>query len=297
MEREHGSEPFWSLCDDGSALADSSACRPERDPHRSGSRNPWRFVVRGILHCLASGCLATISASGIAEEPKLFVRQPEGPVYFWSEDLVITVAVSQLPTDSTEAKFRLFRRAGAIAAQVGEGAVSIPAGIAPGSGLSIPVAIPEPATPSTLLIHLSFPGSEAKMTLPITILPPNYLGDQLARIGIAQISTPEPGRGPWARWLGRGAVREALPTVSLRGGWHLIAGPRDWAQSARGSGHAVLVCPRAPDDARVALTARQAGADWIVSVPAEWQTREMLTPTQQYDILQLLTEILTEPTP
>lgn len=265
-----------------------------REAHTfSGVRNflRWLFAAGAALCWLTAG-----GASASAEESeKPRVHHAVGPVYFWTEDLHADLLVLIAVDADPEATYRVVRRAGAVAAPIGEGQAPIKKDGDSVRKLEIPIKIAEPAAPTNVLIQVLLPGFKKATIVPATVLPVNYPAEQLGHIGIGEAVTAGDAGAPLEAWVRD--VQKQLQTRARQEGRRLIAGPRDEALQARTTLEAVLIVSRPPDDARESLTARPSGRDWMISVPASWRTQETLNPTQQYELLQLLTEVLTETTP
>ncbi len=260
----------------------------------SGVRNfrQWLLAAGAALCWLTAGG-ASASAEDKPDKPR--VQHAVGPAYFWTEDLHANLLVPIVVDADAEATYRVVRRAGAVAAPIGDGQAPIKKDDDSARTLEIPIKIAEPSAPTNVLIQVLLPGFKKATIVPATVLPVNYAAEQLGHIGINEAVTAGDAGASWEAWVRD--VQKKLQTRASRDGQRLIVGPRDAALQARTTSEAVLIVSRPPDDARDSLTARPSGRDWIISVPASWRTQETLNPAQQYELLQLLTEVLTETTP
>ncbi len=260
-----------------------------RTSHHNHSRQTGlSLATRVCVLCLLPLTAVDTRADDLV--PKLNVQHVDGPTYFWSEEVIARIQRTLPISEATAVKFRLLRRGGSVLAPFSEGNANVRNS---GSGpvIEIPIRMPKPELPAVFVVSLEV--ERIRGVGPLTSVPPQYIGDQIARIGIVSVSASD-DEGPWRAWVA--SLPTADPSGSSRSQYVLVAGATAEKVQRRGDNSRVLVISRSPDDWREGLVARQAGSDWVIHVPAAWQKSE-LGASRQFELVQLLTELLTESKP
>ncbi len=250
--------------------------------------------VIGIALALL-GPSTVILAQDTPQPTKSLVTHRDGPVYFWSEILKMDLSVEG--THAGECPYRIGRVAGSVVAPLAQAKGAWGAPDRGGTLITLPIRVPEPASPSRFIAQLTLAnGSQATTTF--SILPPEFVATRLLELGVTEME-PVGTDGPWSAWADvvspKLTAAQPHPTrASSDAPWKLLMGPLDLALSARSSARSIIVSPRTADDPGRSITAISAGQDCILHVPAAWNLATALTAEQQYEIIEAANELIAE---